>query len=111
LSKLGGSGATLIYTDDSGRDWVLREFVEYAGKTPPPGELPRVANVALVFASDGECRVAEGARSDWRARDRAVDELFARAKKLSERFEPARGGGASVTRKRDHGPTPAQPEG
>jgi hypothetical protein len=68
------------YTDKTGRKWRVHEFVSYAEKTPPPGELPTVVGAAIVFESDDERRIADNAPIDWRAQPGALEALFARAR-------------------------------
>jgi hypothetical protein len=76
--------AGVTYTDAVGRAWAVREFVSY-GEVPPAGVTPRVVRSGVIFESDEERRLADDAPLDWRARPAALDELFARARRLTER--------------------------
>jgi hypothetical protein len=70
----------MMYTDQSGRDWLVREIVRYEEAATPSLELPPVVHAALVFESQGERRIADSVILDWRERAGELDALFARAR-------------------------------
>jgi hypothetical protein len=68
------------YTDDNGRDWLVREIVSYAETDTPTGGFPEIVRTAVVFESDRERRIADDAPLDWRSRADALANLFARSR-------------------------------
>jgi hypothetical protein len=71
----------VVYTDDAGRAWRVREIVSYQSDVSV-GEFPMVDRSALVFESRGERRLADDVPLDWREHTEALGSLFARAKRL-----------------------------
>jgi hypothetical protein len=86
VSPPGGAGraadSRVTYTDDAGREWLVREIVSYASDASV-GEFPPVDRAALVFESHGERRLADDAPIDWRDHLEAIGELFHRAHPLA----------------------------
>jgi hypothetical protein len=70
----------VTYTDDTGRQWLVREIVSYAETGTPVGEFPAVVGSALVFESNDERRIADNAPLNWRDRAGALAALFATAR-------------------------------
>jgi hypothetical protein len=70
------------YVDTAGREWLVRELVEYDTHAVGPDGFPLVIRSALVFECHGERRVADDAPLDWRAYANGLAEQFARATRL-----------------------------
>jgi hypothetical protein len=71
------------YVDSTGREWVVRELVEYDTHAVGSDGFPLVVRSALVFDSDGERRVADDAPLDWRGVAGALTQQFARATRIA----------------------------
>jgi hypothetical protein len=71
---------TATYTDDAGREWRVREIVSYGDTPLVPGELPKVARVAVIFEFGSARLIADDAPLDWCARPGMLEALFARAR-------------------------------
>jgi hypothetical protein len=67
------------YVDNTGREWLVRELVEYDTHALGPDGFPLVVRSALVFDSGDERRVADDAPLDWRGVAGALTQQFARA--------------------------------
>jgi hypothetical protein len=70
------------YVDTTGREWLVRELVEYDTHAVGPDGFPLIVRSALVFESAGERRVADDAPVGWRAVAGALTQQFARATRL-----------------------------
>jgi hypothetical protein len=68
--------------DPEGREWLVRELVEYDTFAVGPDGFPAVARSTLVFECDGERRTADDARIDWRAYADGLAQQFERATRL-----------------------------
>jgi hypothetical protein len=77
-------GTTLMirYVDATGREWLVRELVDYDSHAVGPDGLPTIVRSCLVFESAGEHRVADDAPLNWREYDDGLAEQFARALRL-----------------------------
>lgn len=75
------------YVDPTGREWVVRELVDYGSGEIAPGRWPRPVRSTVVFESDRERRVADDAPLDWRKREGALAELFERARPPAPRAD------------------------
>jgi hypothetical protein len=80
---LEGSWAMVEHFVDSvGREWIVRELVEYDSHGVGPDGFPPVIRSALVFECGGERRVADDVPLDWRTNADALGREFARALRL-----------------------------
>lgn len=72
------------YVDSTGREWLVRELVEYDTHLTGPDGFPLVVRSALVFESGSERRLADDVPLDWAAYKESVAEQFARATRLPQ---------------------------
>lgn len=70
------------FVDSVGREWIVRELVEYDSHAVGPDGFPPVIRSALVFESGGERRLADDVPLDWRAHEDGLSREFARALRL-----------------------------
>jgi hypothetical protein len=70
------------YVDADGREWLVRELVEYDTFVVGPDGFPAVARSTLVFECDGERRTADDAPIDWRDYTDGLAKQFAKATRL-----------------------------
>jgi len=70
------------FVDAMGREWLVRELVEYDSHSVGPDGFPVVIRSALVFESGNESRLADDAPLDWRAHADGLAREFARALRL-----------------------------
>ena len=73
-----------FYVDSTGREWLVRELVEYDVHLIGSDGFPLVVRSALVFESDGERRLADDAPVDWRSSAESLAKQFARATRLPQ---------------------------
>jgi hypothetical protein len=72
------------YVDPAGRNWLVRELVEYDTHRTGHDGFPLVVRSALVFESDGERRFADDVPVDWWTYEESLAEQFARAARLPQ---------------------------
>jgi hypothetical protein len=74
--------ALTYHVDSTGREWLVRELVEYDTHAVGADGFPPIVRSALVFESHGERRVADDAPLDWRTVEGTLAQQFARATRL-----------------------------
>jgi hypothetical protein len=77
---------SVIYTDDTGREWQVREIVSYQEMGTIPGEFPEVVRTAVIFECEAVRRIADDAPLDWRGQPKVIAALFVRARPPSREY-------------------------
>jgi hypothetical protein len=75
---------TRSYVDPTGREWLVRELVEYDAHLIGPDGFPVVVRSALVFESGADRLLADDVPVDWANYAESLAEQFARATRLPQ---------------------------